>query len=269
MLPKAESCCSVGTVSIGGTVILNNWLGSYDIWKVCSPKSRFALQVSTVLHVLPEYYLHQVHKLHHYEELQIRIKKDTPSAIVHHCGQIRKRQFKEGKVWFCSWFQRSQSKSSCAPAKVEHDGGDQGRVARTQNNNCTMTSIFQCFPYCRHPGSHWQFPNLKLTWAFWELFVSNHNRWKKIKFKEPLQAFLFNLSMTFWQTSQNGMNEQNLTESAYPCWLEEAHRDLYLDRLGLVLIQQARQAVCTCSREQVSASQGRFAGSFPGRHPGQ
>lgn len=141
-LPNAESCFSVGTVSIGGTVILNNWLGSYDIWKVCSPKSRFALQVSTVLHVLPEYYLHQVHKLHHYEELQIRIKKDTPSAIVHHCGQIRKRQFKEGKVWFCSWFQRSQSKSSCAPAKVEHDGGDQGRVARTQNNSCAQWPPF-------------------------------------------------------------------------------------------------------------------------------
>lgn len=87
---------------------------------------------------------------------------------------------------------------------------------------------------------------------------------EKFKFKEPLQAFLFNLSMTFWQTSQNGMNERNLTESAYPCWLEEAHKDLYLDRLGLVLIQQARQAVCACGTGQASAPRGGSRGSFRG-----
>lgn len=49
---------------------------------------------------------------------------------------------------------------------------------------------------------------------------------EKFKFEEPLQAFLFNLSMTFWQTSRNGMNERNLTESTYPCWLKEAHKGL-------------------------------------------
>lgn len=66
------------------------------------------------------------------------MKKDALSATVHHCGQIRKRQFKEGKICFCSWFQRSQSKGSCAPEKVERDGGEQDRVARTQNNSCAQ-----------------------------------------------------------------------------------------------------------------------------------
>lgn len=58
------------------------------------------------------------------------------------------------------------------------------------------------------------------------------------------------------------MNEQNLTESAYPCWLEEAHRDLYLDRLGLVLIQQARQAVCTCTGDRSLLLRGGLQGPF-------